>query len=561
MLKTHDLPRIFLLSLLLWFSPLLQAEQESAAFTQAAALFAEASFDKTGEAIDLLAASGDSKVVPYLQALLDGKLYQHEEQGTLVIVADGASTDGLRKIPTKNSLRRSLRAAIGQLSLSSPDASVRLTSANGLLETITPDMAPQLRGLLDKETDPAVQEALSLGLAMADLNAAEQPVRLAAIASLAGNLNPGVRNRLTTMTTDSDAAVAKAAQAALKTIEDRAELYGYAETLFFGLSLGSVLVLAAIGLAITFGVMGVINMAHGELIMLGAYTTYIVQQLMPQAIDYSLFVAVPAAFIVSGLMGILIERTVIRHLYGRPLETLLATFGISLILQQLVRTVISPQNVPVSNPSWMSGSLEINSVLSLTYNRLYIVLFCLMVFALLYLVCVNAPSWVCRYGRCRRTGRWHGRWACVRRGGCADLWFGFGHCRCGGCCAQSINQRRAEFGAELHYRLVHGGGVRRGRQFVGNAGGRFVAGRGQQGAGAVGRRGAGEDSGAGVHYFVHPETSTRVVPAERPGGGIGIPKNVGRCTSVPTQNQQVIVDKLPTGQLTSRRSTQKQWCK
>ena len=120
--------------------------------------------------------------------------------------------------------------------------------------------------------------------------------------------------------------------------------------------------------------------------MLGAYTTYIVQQLMPNAIDYSLFIAIPAAFIVSGAMGILIERTIIRHLYGRPLETLLATFGISLVLQQLVRTVISPQNVPVSNPAWMSGSLEINSVLSLTYNRLYIVLFCLLVFALLYFI-------------------------------------------------------------------------------------------------------------------------------------------------------------------------------
>ncbi|MEZ5479605.1 MAG: urea ABC transporter permease subunit UrtB [Thiolinea sp.] len=132
--------------------------------------------------------------------------------------------------------------------------------------------------------------------------------------------------------------------------------------------------------------MGVINMAHGELIMLGAYTTYIVQQLMPNFIDYSLFVAIPAAFVVSGLVGILIERTVIRHLYGRPLETLLATFGISLILQQAVRTGISPQNVPVSNPSWMSGALEINSVLALTWNRLYIIVFCLLVFAALFAV-------------------------------------------------------------------------------------------------------------------------------------------------------------------------------
>lgn len=386
MLKTTDFTRLLLLSVLLWLCPPLQAEQQSATLTQAAPLFQEASFDKTREAVDLLAASGDPEAVPYLQALLDGKLYQDKAQGTLVIAKDSNTGDELRKIPTNNSLRKYVRGAIGQLSLSHPDAAVRLTSANGLLETVMPEMAGQLRGLLEKETDSAVKEALSLGLAMADLNAADKAVRLKAIESLAGNLHSGVRNRLTTMTTDSDAEVAKAAQAALKTIEDTAALYGHVETLFFGLSLGSVLVLAAIGLAITFGVMGVINMAHGELIMLGAYTTYIVQQLMPNFIDYSLFVAVPAAFIVSGLMGILIERTVIRHLYGRPLETLLATFGISLILQQLVRTVISPQNVPVSNPSWMSGSLEINSVLSLTYNRLYIVLFCLMVFALLYFV-------------------------------------------------------------------------------------------------------------------------------------------------------------------------------
>ncbi len=146
------------------------------------------------------------------------------------------------------------------------------------------------------------------------------------------------------------------------------------------------LVLAAIGLAITFGVMGVINMAHGELIMLGAYTTYLIQQLLPDYAGVSLLLSIPAAFIVSGLVGIIIERTVIRFLYGRPLETLLATFGISLILQQLVRSLISPQNVPVSNPDWMSGALEINSVLSLTYNRLYIILFCLLVFIGLFLI-------------------------------------------------------------------------------------------------------------------------------------------------------------------------------
>jgi urea transport system permease protein len=180
-----------------------------------------------------------------------------------------------------------------------------------------------------------------------------------------------------------DPEVREAAADALNSIDFKLQLNSTAETLFFGLSLGSVLALAAIGLAITFGVMGVINMAHGELIMIGAYTTYLVQQAMPNHIDYSLLVAVPAAFLVSGAFGIAIERGVIRFLYGRPLETLLATFGISLILQQLVRTTISAQNVAVENPSWMSGSLQINPVLSLTYNRLYIFLFALAVFAVL----------------------------------------------------------------------------------------------------------------------------------------------------------------------------------
>ena len=196
-----------------------------------------------------------------------------------------------------------------------------------------------------------------------------------------------MRNGLTRLAeSDPDPEVAAAAAQALQAIDEQVVLYGHVETLFFGLSLGSVLVLAAIGLAITFGVMGVINMAHGELIMLGAYTTYLIQQAMPDMTGLSILLAVPAAFLVSGAAGIAIERGVIRFLYGRPLETLLATFGISLMLQQLVRTLISPQNVPVSNPEFLSGFWQINSVLSLTYNRLYIFVFCLLVFAALFLV-------------------------------------------------------------------------------------------------------------------------------------------------------------------------------
>src|SRR5690554_4820284 len=185
---------------------------------------------------------------------------------------------------------------------------------------------------------------------------------------------------------EPNAEVRAAAQAALEKIETRLQMNRIAENTYFGLALGAVLLLAAIGLAITFGVMGVINMAHGEMIMLGAYTTFVIQQLMPNHIDYSLFVAVPVAFLVTGAVGILIERGVIRFLYGRPLETLLATFGISLILQQAVRTIFSPLNQSVASPSWMSGSFEVNPALSLTYNRLYIILFALAVLAALILL-------------------------------------------------------------------------------------------------------------------------------------------------------------------------------
>ncbi len=172
----------------------------------------------------------------------------------------------------------------------------------------------------------------------------------------------------------------KVALKSISSVETTRSYYAVAEKAFFGLSMGSVLLLAAIGLAITFGVMKVINMAHGEMMMIGAYTTYTLQQIMPGLIEYSIILAIPAAFIVSGIVGIIIERLVIRHLYGRPLETLLATFGISLILQQIVRTIYSPLNQEVKTPSWMSGALEINSALSLTYNRLYIIIFALIVF-------------------------------------------------------------------------------------------------------------------------------------------------------------------------------------
>ena len=216
---------------------------------------------------------------------------------------------------------------------------------------------------------------------------------VAAIATLADSYSPealGILTRLGAKDNkgnyrEENPEIAKLAALGAEKVRDRMGVMRFIENLFFGISLGSVLLLAAIGLAITFGVMGVINMAHGEMIMLGAYTTFVVQQLFPNWIEASILIAIPLAFVVSGGVGIVIERTVIRHLYGRPLETLLATFGISLFLQQLVRSYNS-NNVPVITPEWMSGFYQVNGALSLTYNRLYIILFSLLVLGLLALL-------------------------------------------------------------------------------------------------------------------------------------------------------------------------------
>ncbi|WP_245562015.1 urea ABC transporter permease subunit UrtB [Lamprocystis purpurea] len=366
---------------------------------------ADRAFPAKQQAVQALAATGDSRALPILEALLAGDLYTREAADPPLVLAR-PSAAGLRlsdpltgvdlgeveratvkKIPLNNALRTALRGGIAALTLSSPDPAVRSRAAKDLMRDPSPESVTALRARLEQEQDAAVRTTLVLAVAVADLRVGTPEARLAAVATLEGSLYPEARNGLTTLiANETDADVKAAAERALTAIDARLTWNARAETLFFGLSLGSVLVLAAIGLAITFGVMGVINMAHGELMMLGAYTTYLVQQALPGWVDYSLFVAIPAAFIVSGLFGIAIERTVIRFLYGRPLETLLATFGISLILQQLVRTTISAQNVAVENPSWMSGSLQINPALALTYNRLYILAFALLVFVALLLI-------------------------------------------------------------------------------------------------------------------------------------------------------------------------------
>jgi len=373
-------------------------------FQEGLALLGERSFGRKAEGVDRIADSGDPRAARVLSALLEGDLYLLKSDGSPVYgQRDGreylvthALTEqplgrlkkrALKRITINNLLRTRLKAAIAGLNLVHPEAAVRLEAVNAMLARPEAEHAELLRHKLERETDPEVRSAMQTAVALANLGSTDQTLVLAAIGELRGSLRPPVRNALRNLLeSHSEGPVQKAADRALREIESRVQFFEVLETLFFGLSLGSVLVLAAIGLAITFGVMGVINMAHGELIMLGAYTTYVVQQLMPSHIGASILVSIPAAFLVAGLTGVLIERTVIRFLYGRPLETLLATFGISLVLQQAVRSVFSPLNRSVETPAWMSGTLEVNQVLSLTYNRLYIILFTLLVFAALFLV-------------------------------------------------------------------------------------------------------------------------------------------------------------------------------
>ena len=399
--------RILLLiggGLLLLLPLSLLAAAENTQFLEGTAVLLMGNFKEKEAAIQQIAVSGDPRAQTLLEALLAGKLYRVKKDDRLVYgVVNGAKAaissalDGsdmgtvkkrkLKKITINNSLRGSLKAALARIDLASPDPALRLKAVSRLLGSLTSADVLLLEKLLTTEQDPRVRDELATARALAGLRGGDSAETLAALAELSGNLNPLVRNEITTLlAANPDEQIRRKGEAVQASIESSVSFYVFVEKLFFGLSLGSVLVLAAIGLAITFGVIGVINMAHGELIMIGAYTTYVIQQLMPNSIALALFLSIPAAFVVSGVTGIIIERSVIRFLYGRPLETLLATFGISLILQQTVRSIFSPLNRSVVTPAWMSGSIQINPVLSLTTNRITILIFSLLVFAGLYLL-------------------------------------------------------------------------------------------------------------------------------------------------------------------------------
>lgn len=385
------------------------APDEQSSFADTVDALKAGSLAKRGQAMTELAEMQHPQTLAVLQALLDNHLLELRDSGqvviavasnssgyTIVVASDGEELGEVKRAAVKtiklnNRLRAQLRVMIARLQLNADDPSVRLEAVKALAKKPDAEALQLLRERAPSETHAKVKNALALVFALQDLNSSDQLVRLAALDALQEQDSMDALNRITAMTAqdsagnyqETDTQVLKKAQAVLTRIEGRVKLYQGIETVFFGLSLGAVLVLAAIGLAITFGVMGVINMAHGELMMLGAYTTYVMQQILPNHIGLAVLLAVPAAFMISGLVGIAIERGIIRFLYGRPLETLLATFGVSLFLQQTVRSIFTPLNRSVSTPEWMSGSLEINDFLSLTWNRFYILVFAILVFAVL----------------------------------------------------------------------------------------------------------------------------------------------------------------------------------
>ncbi|ALM54603.1 urea ABC transporter permease [Halomonas huangheensis] len=360
----------------------------------------EADYRDKQNVIDRIVASGDDRSRRWLESLADGKLQRLKDGSGFVIVLENrgrewpvadaltfeaageVSRRELDRLRINNALRGYLASTLALFDLRVEDPRARLAAARNLVGEVDAASLEPIERLLAEETDKRIAETLAQAVAIQRLGQGD----VNAIEVLSGSLDARVRAALSQAARSNDSQLAAAASDALAGIDQRLKLNSAAETLYFGLSLGSVLVLAAIGLAITFGVMGVINMAHGELIMLGAYTTWAMQQLMPGQPGLALLLSIPAGFLVAALVGVAIERSVIQFLKGRPLETLLATFGVSLILQQLVRTVISPLNRSVTTPEWMSGSLMINEGLSLTLNRLYVLGFALLVFAALMLV-------------------------------------------------------------------------------------------------------------------------------------------------------------------------------
>jgi urea transport system permease protein len=368
-------------------------------------LVAKLASDETDEriaAIGEIARADPAAALSVLTALAEERLVLAGDRVLIVAgerLVDAATGEEAKPPPAErdditinNRVRRELSAAIAGLRLFAPERSVRLKAAAELAASADAEALPVLDRALAQETDPAVKAELVLGRARASLGSPDPAVRLAAVRDLGASSDPAVRPLLLALLekrgdvhAEPDDGVRAAASMSLRTVDSRLAWGENLGRVFTGLSLGSVLLLAALGLAITYGVMGVINMAHGELLMVGAYTAWSMQtlfrQAFPQWIEWYVVAAIPAGFLAAALVGAAMERLVIRRLYGRPLETLLATWGLSLILIQAARTIFGPQNVEVANPAWMSGGVEALPGLVLPWNRIAIIVFSAAVLA------------------------------------------------------------------------------------------------------------------------------------------------------------------------------------
>jgi len=345
------------------------------------------------EALNKAAANPDDKTAAFIQALADDAVKTAGDK--VFVVKDDKGFDPVTgaevKVPedaedviNNNMMRGELDTALAALKLFSKDEKVRADAIKTLASGSGESRLPLIEKAYAAETVPTLKTQLEMVRATILLSSSDKAKRLEAAARLSGSNNPISKTVLIArLSEETDAEVKSALQASLRKVESALAWGDKMGAVFSGISLGSILLLVALGLAITYGLMGVINMAHGELMMIGAYATYVVQGLfqkyLPGLFDWYLLAAVPAAFLASALMGAALERGVIRFLYGRPLETLLATWGISLMLQQLVRSIFGAQNVGVENPVWMSGGVQVLGNLSLPYNRLVIIGFAIAV--------------------------------------------------------------------------------------------------------------------------------------------------------------------------------------
>lgn len=417
------------------------ADQE---FEKTVLLLGSGNYKKIKPAIKKLADQDAQKVLPLLEALYDRRLKVGKKGNIFILSHDKSAVQNAltgerisgkdfsgRTARINNSVRRVLSQIIARLKLQSKDDNIRLAAAKELAKHPTATAAGEIRRTLESETNQEIRKVLLLALAQVEIASGDFSRRIEAIRHIAESgeirfypiLNNLLKKNPNGAYVETDRRIREAAEKAIGDIQTKQLLITQAGNFFYGLSLGSVLLLTALGLAITFGLMGVINMAHGEMLMLGAYSTYVIHNLFQTYLaslsDWYLAAAIPAAFLSTGLIGIILERSIIRYLYTRPLETLLATWGVSLIMIQTIRLIFGAQNVAVANPGWLSGGMEIMPGLIFTYNRIAIILFAVFVVTIVWFilqhtrmglqiraVTQNRPMATCMGVSAERVGMW-----------------------------------------------------------------------------------------------------------------------------------------------------------